>query len=345
MLGLRPSAPAEGRRPSDDICSDARSRLPFEPMAGATHPFEFGVEMMEPFVGMNWAESARELEALGYSTLFAPDHFDEGLGPIAAMAAAAAATSELRVATAVLAADFRHPAVLARELAAIDVLSAGRLEVGLGAGYQVNDYRASGIAMDPPKVRVDRLIEYVAVLRGLFADGAPFSFAGEHFQIDALDGTPHPFTPGGPPIFVAGGGPRMLRFAAREADIVGVNPSLPTSEKRAEAPRDGRAERVDGKFALIREAAGDRYDDLVFHGWLQAARVTDDGRGAAARIGAALGLEADDVLASPFVLTGSVEEIVARLHERRGRWGYSYYTVQQPSAHEFAPVLAALAAE
>jgi probable F420-dependent oxidoreductase len=312
-------------------------------MGAPLHPFRFGVEMMEPFAGMTWAESARELEALGYSTLFAPDHFDEGLGPIAAMAAAAAATTELTVATAVFAADFRHPAVLARELAAIDLLSEGRLEVGLGAGYQVNDYRSSGIAMDPPKVRIDRLIEYVAVLRGLFADG-PFSYDGEHFQIDALDGTPHPFTPGGPPIFVAGGGPRMLRFAAREADIVGVNPSLPTSERREEARRDGVAARIDEKFALVREAAGEHYDDLVFHGWLQAAVITDDGRAAATEIGAALGgLDPDDVLESPFVLAGSVAEIVERLQERRARWGYSYYTVQQPSAHAFAAVIAALA--
>ncbi len=310
-------------------------------MTTPLHPFRFGVEMMEPFPGQTWAESARALETLGYSTLFAPDHFDEGLGPLTAMAAAAAATTELTVATAVLAADFRHPAVLARELASIDVLSRGRLEVGLGAGYQVNDYRASGIAMDPPKVRVDRLVEYVAVLRGLFADG-PFSFAGEHFQIDALDGTPHPFTPGGPPIFVAGGGPRMLRFAARHADIIGVNPSLPTSEKRAEAAHDGVAARVDEKFALIREAAGDRYDDLIFHGWLREARVTDDAEAAAAEIATATGLEADDVLASPFVLLGTVEEIVTHLQDRRARWGYSYYTVQQPAAQDFAPVLAAL---
>jgi probable F420-dependent oxidoreductase len=311
-------------------------------MSAPLHPFRFGVEMMEPFAGMSWAESARELEALGYSTLFAPDHFDEGFGPLTAMATAAAATTELTVATAVFAADFRHPAVLARELASIDLLSEGRLEVGLGAGYQVDDYRGSGIAMDPPKVRVDRLIEYVAVLRGLFADG-PFTYAGEHFQIDALDGTPHPFTPGGPPIFVAGGGPRMLRFAAHEADIVGVNPSLPTSEKRAEARHDGVADRIDEKFALIREAAGERYDGLIFHGWLQAAEITDDGRAAATAIGAALGgLDADDVLESPFVLLGSVEEIVTKLHERRERWGYSYYTVQQPAAQEFAAVLAAL---
>jgi probable F420-dependent oxidoreductase len=297
--------------------------------------------MMEPFAGMTWADSARELEALGYSALHAPDHFDEGLGPITAMASAAAVTENLIVATAVLAADFRHPAVLARELAAIDVISEGRLEVGLGAGYNVDDYRWSGIAMDPPKVRVDRLVEYVAVLRGLFAEG-PFTYRGEHFQIDALDGTPHPHTPGGPPIFVAGGGPRMLRFAARHADIIGVNPSLPTSEKRAEAARDGVAARVDEKFALVREAAGDRYDDLEFHGWLRHAQVTDDGRAAAREIAAATGLTDEDVLDSPFVLVGSVEEIVERLQARRERWGYSYYTVQQPAAREFAPVVATL---
>src|SRR6202000_3030311 len=116
-------------------------------MPAAPHPFRFGVEMMEPFEGMSWAESARRLEALGYSTLFAPDHFDEGFGPITAMAAAAAATTKLTVATAVFAADFRHPAVLARELASIDVLSGGRLAGGLGAGHQGDDYRPSRIGM------------------------------------------------------------------------------------------------------------------------------------------------------------------------------------------------------
>jgi hypothetical protein len=134
----------------------------------------------------------------------------------------------------------------------------------------------------------------------------------------------------------------MLRFAARHADIVGVNPSLPTSEKRAEAAHDGVAARIDEKFALVREAAGDRYDDLTFHGWLRHAQVTDDGHGAAAEIAAATGLTPDDVLASPFVLVGSVAEIVERLQERRERWGYSYYTVQQPAAREFAEVVATL---
>jgi len=298
--------------------------------------------MMAPFPGLTWGESARRLEDLGYSTLFAPDHFDEGYGPITAMATAAAATKELTVATAVFAADFRHPAVLARELASIDRLSRGRLEVGIGAGYQVNDYRTSGIRMDPPRIRVDRLIEHVAVLRGLFA-GDPFSFAGDHYRISDLAGSPEPYRAGGPPILIAGGGKRMLSFAARHADIVGVNPSLPSSAERAASHRDAVADRVDEKFAWIRDAAGPRLHDLVFHGWLKAAQVTNEPTAAAESLAAKLGIGVDDVLDTPFVLLGSVEQMVELLHQRRERWGYSYYTIQQAAAHDFAPVLARLA--
>jgi probable F420-dependent oxidoreductase len=304
----------------------------------STRPFRFGVEMMGPFAGMSWAESARELESLGYATLFAPDHLDEGFGPITAMATAAMATSTLHVATAVFAADFRNPAVLARELATIDVLSEGRLEVGIGAGYQVDDYRGAGVTMDRPGVRVSRMIEHVKVLKGLFADG-PLDFDGEHYKIDGLDGTPKPYTPGGPPIFVAGGGRRMLTFAARHADIVGINPSLPSSAAREDGSPDGLPERIDEKLEWVREAAGSRFASLEIHGWLQHVAVTDDAPAAAAEVARAAGVEAADVQASPFVVIGSVDEIVERLHERRERWGYSYFTIQQSSAQAFAPVL------
>jgi probable F420-dependent oxidoreductase len=304
-------------------------------------PIRFGVEMMTPFEGRTWAESARDLEDLGYSTLFVPDHFDEGYGPITAMATAAAATSSLRVASAVFAVDFRHPAVLARELASIDALSQGRLEVGLGAGYQVADYRGSGIAMDAAGVRVSRLIEYVEVLRGLFADGE-LNFDGAEYTITELDGSPRPYRPGGPPIFVAGGGRRMLRFAARHADIVGVNPSLPTSERRDEAIRDATPARFDEKFEWVREAAGARLDEIEFHAWLQHAEVTDDAEAAIAPLAAAMATSTDTALDSPVALVGSVSEIVERLHLRRERWGYTYYTVQQPVAHAFAAVIEAL---
>ena len=306
----------------------------------ATPRIRFGVEMMGPFEGMNCPESARYLEDVGYSTMFAPDHFDEGYGPITAMATAAAATTTLNVATAVLCTDFRHPAVLARELASIDMLSGGRLEVGLGAGYQVNDYRTSGIAMNEPGTRVDRLMEYVTVLKGAFSANS-FSFDGQHYHISELDGTPKPKTAGGPPIFIAGGGKRMLTYAAAHADIIGVNPTLASSLRRN--PADGLPEGIDRKFEWIRSAAGERMPQIEFHAWLRHAGVVADPRADAAHLEPVFGADVENILNSPIVLLGSVDEIVDRLHERRERWGYSYYTLQQPAAREFEAVLSRLA--
>src|SRR3954469_24279279 len=156
--------------------------------------FRFADEMQHPIGGRSWTDSARVVEALGYSTLFVPDHFDEGLGPIAAMSSAAVVTSTLRVGALVFDCDFRHPAVLARELATIDLLSEGRLEVGLGAGWKRLDYDRSGIPMGPPKVRVDRMIEHPRILKALFAN-EPVTFHGEHYTITDLDGTPKPHRP------------------------------------------------------------------------------------------------------------------------------------------------------
>jgi probable F420-dependent oxidoreductase len=306
------------------------------------HPrrFRFGVEMMGPFDGMSWADSARELESLGYSTLFVPDHFHEGYGPITAMATAAAATTTLLVAPMVLACDFRHPAVLARELASIDVLSDGRLEIGLGAGYNPLDYSRSGIAHDPPGVRVDRLIEHTTVLRQLFSDGAT-NFVGQHYRIAELDGTPKPTRPGGPPIIIAGGGKRMLTFAAQQADIIGVNPSLP-GKPDASTSRDALPDSIDAKFALIRDAAGDRFDALEFNAWLSVARVTHDTAQIGQQLSSRFGAPAGEVLQAPIILVGSPDQISERLIERRHRWGYSYTVLQADQAHSFAPIVAAM---
>src|SRR5258705_686134 len=158
----------------------------------SAHPFRFGVEVHGPVDGRTWADTVRELEALGYSTLFVPDHFDEGFGPIAAMAAAAAVTTTLKVGSLVFDCDYRHPAVLARELASIDLLSEGRLEVGLGAGWKKLDYDRSGIAMEAPKVRVDRMIEHTKILKALFVQEGPVNFVGEHYRITELPRTPRP---------------------------------------------------------------------------------------------------------------------------------------------------------
>ena len=303
--------------------------------------FRFGVEMMRPFDGMSWADSARRLESLGYSTLFVPDHFHEGLGPITAMTAAAMATTTLKVAPMVLNTDLRHPAILARELASIDIVSGGRLEVGLGAGYNPLDYSRSGIAMDPPKVRVDRLIEHTRVLKALWSD-QPTTFDGVHYRIENLDGTPKPLTPGGPPLLVAGGGRRMLRFAAQHADIVGVNVHLPAAPD-ADSARDALPDSIDEKFEWIRAAAGERFDDLEFSAWLSVGRVTNDAPSLGERLSAQFGAPAAVVLESPLILAGTIDEIIDRLERRRARWNYSYLVVPQPATHDFAPVVEMLA--
>ena len=308
-----------------------------------THPrrFRFGIDLHQPFPDRSWADSAREVEALGYSTMFVPDHFDEGIGPLAAMATAAAVTTTLNVGTLVFDCDFRHPAVLARELASIDVLSEGRLEVGLGAGWKRLDYDRSGIAMDPPKVRVDRLVEHTHVLKGLFA-GGPFSFAGEHYTITELDGTPAPHRPGGPPIIIGGGGPRVLRFAGASADIVGVNASVHSGEIDVAAAQDALPERIDEKLDWVRKGAGERFDDLELNAWLAVAEVTDDADEFAAGLAVAFESDPANVLASPLSLIGPQAEIRERLHERRERWGYSYCVMPGDKAHEFAPIVAEL---
>jgi probable F420-dependent oxidoreductase len=306
-----------------------------------TRRFRFAVDCQAPFAGRNLPDTAREIEALGYSTLFVPDHFDEGFGPITAMATAAAVTTTLRVGALVLDCDFRHPAVLARELASIDVLSEGRLEVGLGAGWKRLDYERSGIPMDPPKVRVDRMIEHTAVLKALFA-GDPVTFKGEHYVITDLDGTPKPHRAGGPPILIGGGAPRVLRFAGGNADIVGVNASIHSGEVDTAAAHDALPERIDQKVEWVREGAGARFDELELNAWLAVAEVTDDSATFAEGLAAVFESSPKEVLGSPLTLVGSAAEIVDRLQERRERWGYSYTVIPGDKAHDFAPIVAQL---
>ena len=308
-----------------------------------THPrrFRFAAELHSPLEGRSWVDSVREVEALGYSTLFVPDHFDEGPGPIAGLASAAAVTTTLNVGALVLDCDFRHPAVLARELATIDAISEGRLEVGLGAGWKQLDYARSGIPMDPPKVRVDRMIEHTLVLKGLFADG-PFSFSGDHYTITDLDGTPSPHRPGGPPILIGGGGNRVLGFAARHADIVGINASIHSGEIDTAAAHDALASAIDAKVARVRDAAVDRFDDLELNAWLSVAQITDDTAGFAAVMGELFEAPPDEVLSSPLALIGSEGEITERLQERRERWGYSYTVIPGDQLRAFAPLVARL---
>jgi probable F420-dependent oxidoreductase len=304
--------------------------------------FRFGIQLSHAADGPGWEHLARQAEDLGYSTLFVPDHFEEQFGPLVALTAAAMATTTLRVGALVLDNDYRHPVPLAKELASLDVVSGGRLEVGLGAGWMRTDYDRAGMPYEPAKVRVDRMAEAITVLKGCFAEG-PFSYAGEHYTIDAYDNRPSPVQRPHPPLLLGGGGKRMLGIAAREADIVGINPSLHAGEVGPDAAADATAEATDRKLAWVREAAGDRFDDLELNCLVLATLVTDDRDGTAAMMGNMFGLDAAGALEVPHALIGTIDEIVETLQARRDRWGMSYVVVQGDAMEAFAPVVAQLA--
>lgn len=304
----------------------------------------FGVQLDHPFEGSTWTDTCREVEDLGYSSILVPDHFDEGLGPLAAMASAAAVTSTLKVGALVLDTDFRHPAVLARELATIDLISGGRLEVGLGAGWKSTDYVYSGIPMDPPRVRVDRMIEHATILRLLFTQES-VTFEGEHYRISALPGSPRPHSPEGPPFLIGGGAPRMLRFAGSFAEIVGINPSIHSGEIDADAARDGMPDRIDAKAAWVAEGATSRTDgrgpaDLEINAWLAAAEVTDDRQGVGELLAGLFGVPPEVALDSPMALVGDLSQMEDSLRERRERWGYSYHVIPGAKARDLSPLVA-----
>lgn len=305
-------------------------------------PFRFGIQTSNAPTGAAWAEKARTIEDLGYSTLFIPDHFTDQLAPIPALAAAAAATSTLRLGTLVLDNDYRHPLVLAKELATLDVLSDGRVEAGIGAGWMVSDYEQSGIDYERPGIRISRLEEALQVIKGLFGEGA-FSFSGKHYTVTDHNGTPKPVQQPHPPLLVGGGGKRVLKLAAREADIIGVNFSLAEGVVNPTVAATGSAAATAEKIAWVREGAGDRFDDLELNTTIFVAAVTDDRQGAAEGIGPGFGMGPEDVLESPHVLIGSVDQIVEDIRRRREEYGFSYVVFSGDVFDTMAPVVKRLA--
>lgn len=304
--------------------------------------FRFGVQVATAPSGQAWRDLARKAEDLGYSTLFMPDHFGDQLAPFPALAAAASVTSTLKVGALVMCNDYRHPVVHAKEMATLDVLADGRTEWGIGAGWMNTDYEQSGIPHDRAGTRIDRLEEAVAIMKGLFADGA-VTHQGDHYTITGLDGRPKPVQRPHPPLLIGGGGRRVLTLAAREADIVGIAPSATTGAVDATSARDAAADRTDQKLEWVKAAAGDRFDDLELNVLIFAAIVTDDRTSMAEAIGGAFGLSADEALQVPHALVGTVDEICETLQERRERWGISYVVVQGDALEPMAPVVARLA--
>ena len=302
--------------------------------------FRFGIQLSTAKSGADWAEQARKAEDLGYSTLFLPDHFGDQLAPLPAMMAAADATTELRVGTLVFDNDYKHPVVLAKEVATVDVLSGGRVEVGLGAGWMKSDYDQSGIPMEAPGLRVSRMEEGIAVLKGCFGPG-PFSFSGEHYEITSYDAKPKPVQ-SPPPLLIGGGARRVLSIAGREADIVGINPSIHSGQVDAAAARNGVAEETDRKVQWVKDGAGDRYDDLELNLLQFAGIVTDDRKGTLEQMAPLFGLAPDELDMYPHACIGTVEEIADDLRARRDRWDVSYIVFQGDTMEPMAPVVAAL---
>jgi len=309
------------------------------------HPrkFRFGVTAWKAASTSEGRDFVRKVEDLGYSTVFLADHFlDTVLAPMTGIAFAAAWSEHLRVGHLMLGNDYKHPAIVAKEAATIDVLSDGRLELGLGAGWQRTDYDALGLPYDSPGTRIERLAEALAVVKGAWAPG-PFDFAGEHYAITAYDGLPKPTQAPRPPIIVGGGGPRLLRLAGREADIVGINPNLRAGAIGADTLQDAVADITAQKIGWVREGAGDRFDDLELQIRYFISSVTDDPRGFGDAIAPSLGMTTDALLGSGTALVGTVERCIEVLQARRETWGVSYVVLGQDNFEAFAPVVAALA--
>ena len=274
---------------------------------------------------------ARRAEDLGYSSFGLADHFMIPFAPLVAGMAVADVTTAVRIGQVVLASDFRHPAVLAKELATLDVLSGGRVEIGIGAGWMRDEFDAAGIPFDSPSVRIERLEEAVTVLKGLFAD-EPCTFAGKHFAVTALDGLPKPVQRPHPPIMIGGGGRKVLSVAARQADIIQVLPGVIRGVAALD-PNQFAARSYGEKLDWIRDAAGTRFDDIELGTLLMHVAITDDAERARDDFLAQFPAEAvqndatrAELLASPVVAIGSIDDVCDRLLSTRDEFGFSYFS-------------------
>ena len=322
---------------------------------GRTRPFRFSVQAFEAQSGPQWTGLARRAEDLGYSTLFTTDHyFGPGdisdtsghrpvdVAPLTAMTAAAMATTRLRVGCRVFCVDYHHPVVLAKELATLDMLSGGRVEAGLGAGWVTAEYEGLGLTMDRPGVRIERLAETVELLKAHWA-GDQLAVKGTFVRASGFAGRPRPVQQPHPPIFIGGGAPRVLRLAGRLADIVSINFNNAAgrlgSGSVASSTRDATAE----KIGWIREGAGDRFGDIELEIAAYFIAISEDPADAVAAMAGRFGVPAEVLAEHPHALIGSVPEICEKLEQRRSELGVSYINVAQRSMEAFAPVVARLA--
>jgi probable F420-dependent oxidoreductase len=304
----------------------------------AHRPFRFGTVTGDAtdFSRPRWAEHARRVEGLGFSTLQVADHF--GLGTVCTprLAAAAVVTTTLRLGSYVYDNDFRHPVLLAGEAADIDVLSGGRMELGIGAGWVNEEYQMVGIPFDPGPMRVGRLEEAVGIIRSLHG-GQTVTHRGEHYQLDecalAIEPVQQPI-----PLLLGGGGPRMLRFAAAHADIVALVPQ--TRSGGGSDPVRFSAAALERQIAVLEASVGSRADAGPERGILlfYAGRSADD-----MPSGEEAWASPEILHDSPYALVGDTDQMVETLLERRERMGLSYVTCWEEDIDVLAPVVSRLA--
>ncbi len=306
------------------------------------HPFKFSVSLGSITDPHTLVATAQRAEELGYHGISLPDHLDEQCGPLVGLTAVAAATTRLALTNLVLANDYRHPVVLAKELATLDLFSKGRLEFGIGAGWQTTDYERSGISKDRAGIRIARMAEAITIFKGCFAE-APFDFHGDHYTIKGLDLLPSPHRRPHPKLIIAGGRPKVLSLAAREADIIGINFDLSAGVIGAEVGPTGSVAATDKKLAVIREAAGSRLDSIELQTRVHFASVTDDRDSLIAAVAPGFMITADDALNMPHVLVGAIDQLVDTISRWRDRWGFSYITWSADSMESLAPVVERLA--
>jgi probable F420-dependent oxidoreductase len=302
-------------------------------------PFRFGVSVRRAESRADWREKAKRAEALGYEVFVVPDHLADILPPWVSLTVAAEAAPTMRVGTFVLNNDLRHPALVAREAAALDLLTDGRLELGLGAGHMEAEYDQIGLRFDPNAVRVERLGEAVAIVKRLLA-GEEVTFSGAHYTLTGHRVSPSPVQKPRPPLLLGGNSRRLLELAGREADIVSF---LGFSHRRGGRAFDlgafgaeGTAERI----RIVRQAAGSRFGELELNAVVQRVVVTDNSRSAAADLAHEEELSVEEVLDSPYLLVGSVDAIADGLRARHERHGFTYWVVPEGVMDAFAPVIA-----
>ena len=310
-----------------------------------TRDIRFGVVSETVLDGPAWADYARRAEDAGIGALLIRDHFSAGafgrqLAPFSALAAAAAVTTRLRVGTMVLSNDFRHPAIVAHEAASLHQLTGGRFELGIGAGWYQPEYGAAGIRFDTAGQRIDRLEESLSIIEGLLA-GTPVRHSGAWYQIDGLDLDVMPGRQGRPRLLIGGGGPRMLRIAARHADIVGLLPAPIKGSEDRDDPAGRLPPAFDQKLAVLRSAAGERFSELELSAMASftiTARRRASTEDLIARRGWG-GIDAESVWQMPTVFIGSAAQIREDLRARRDRFGLSYLITPDSEL----PVLATIA--